>query len=375
MGITRLANVTGLDRIGISVYLAVRPNSRSLSVTQGKGLDPASAKTSAFMEAAETFHAEIYAPEIERARHCDLSHGAGGIDWERLPRLSGRVFSPEAETGWVESTDLFDGARRWLPHDLVHTDYRLPLPETRGYFPLSSSGLASGNSLLEATTAALFELIERDATTLWPLRTSEDRAARRIDPDTIDDDACREMIEKVDRAGLRVSAWDLTTDIGIAVFLCRIEGPARTASPTLAPLGGAGCHLARDVAFLRALTEAAQTRLTFISGSRDDLHRHEFAETTPNSVFRIAQEAWSRRFPARNYADVPTSTNGRFEDDLSQILDRLWAAGMHQAAFVELTRPEFQLPVVRVVVPGLEFDDDDPAYAEGERARRMRGVL
>src|SRR5262245_6907217 len=57
-GITRLANVTGLDVVGIPVYMCVRPNSRNLSVSQGKGLDVASAKVSALMESIEGWHAE-----------------------------------------------------------------------------------------------------------------------------------------------------------------------------------------------------------------------------------------------------------------------------------------------------------------------------
>jgi ribosomal protein S12 methylthiotransferase accessory factor len=58
MGITRLANVTGLDVIGIPVYMAVRPNSRSITVSQGKGLDREAARVSALMESAEAWHAE-----------------------------------------------------------------------------------------------------------------------------------------------------------------------------------------------------------------------------------------------------------------------------------------------------------------------------
>jgi ribosomal protein S12 methylthiotransferase accessory factor YcaO len=47
MGITRLGNITGLDRIGIPVAIAVRPNSRSVSVSQGKGLELPQALASA----------------------------------------------------------------------------------------------------------------------------------------------------------------------------------------------------------------------------------------------------------------------------------------------------------------------------------------
>src|SRR5687767_1535681 len=57
-GITRLAQVTGLDQIGIPVWMAVRPNARTLAVCQGKGLDDASAQASAIMEAAELATAE-----------------------------------------------------------------------------------------------------------------------------------------------------------------------------------------------------------------------------------------------------------------------------------------------------------------------------
>ena len=51
LGITRIANVTGLDRLGIPVVMVCRPNSRSIAVSQGKGLDLDSAKASGLMEA------------------------------------------------------------------------------------------------------------------------------------------------------------------------------------------------------------------------------------------------------------------------------------------------------------------------------------
>ncbi len=58
MGITRIANVTDLDIVGIPVVMVCRPNSRSLSVSQGKGLDLAAAKASGLMESIESYHAE-----------------------------------------------------------------------------------------------------------------------------------------------------------------------------------------------------------------------------------------------------------------------------------------------------------------------------
>jgi ribosomal protein S12 methylthiotransferase accessory factor len=51
-GITRVGEVTGLDRIGLPVWIAIRPNARTLSVSQGKGLDDTAARVSAAMGGA-----------------------------------------------------------------------------------------------------------------------------------------------------------------------------------------------------------------------------------------------------------------------------------------------------------------------------------
>lgn len=57
-GLTRLADLTGLDCIGPPVWTAVRPASLTLSTSQGKGATPLLAKLSAVMEAIELWHLE-----------------------------------------------------------------------------------------------------------------------------------------------------------------------------------------------------------------------------------------------------------------------------------------------------------------------------
>ncbi len=52
----------------------------------------------------------------------------------------------------------------WLPYELVHANYTLPLPTGSGCFPASTNGLASGNHMLEAICHGLAEVIERDST-------------------------------------------------------------------------------------------------------------------------------------------------------------------------------------------------------------------
>src|SRR5437660_404615 len=104
MGITRLGNITGLDHIGIPVAVAVRPNSRSVSVSQGKGLELPQAMASALMEACEGFHAE----EIGVRRHSayrDLAANETVVNPDMLCP-AGRPFNPSAEIMWTEGYDL-----------------------------------------------------------------------------------------------------------------------------------------------------------------------------------------------------------------------------------------------------------------------------
>src|SRR5438552_11840201 len=69
LGVTRVARVTGLDRLGVEVACAVRPGGHVLQISNGKGLTWAQARASALSEAAELWAAERV-PEEE------LVHGA-----------------------------------------------------------------------------------------------------------------------------------------------------------------------------------------------------------------------------------------------------------------------------------------------------------
>src|SRR5437879_70136 len=77
MGITRIADVTGLDHIGIPVVMVCRPNARSLSVSQGKGLDVDAARASGLMESVEFHHAERITLPLKLASLSELRYTHG----------------------------------------------------------------------------------------------------------------------------------------------------------------------------------------------------------------------------------------------------------------------------------------------------------
>ena len=374
MGITRVANVTGLDSVGIPVVMVTRPNSRSISVAQGKGVTLAAAKASGVMESIESYHAERIALPLKYASYDEMRWTHRVVDVARLPRLSTSAFTPHTPMLWIEGDDLLAGGRKWVPFETVHLNFTLPMPPGSGCFLSGSNGLASGNSLAEATAHAMTEMVERDAATLWRLASPEAQAETRIDPATVADPVCRSLLDRFDDAGVEAGLWDITSDIGLPAFLCRIATREDAPQHSIRPAMGMGCHAARDVALSRALTEAAQSRLTFIAGARDDMPRSEYERHLDPAGHARWKALITEGAGRRDFAAVPSLAGRTIEEDLAAQLDRLRAVGIEEAVAVDLTKPEFGIAVVRMVVPGLEGLDSSPDYLMGARARAVAGT-
>ena len=353
MGITRVANVTGLDVVGIPVVQAARPNARSNAVSQGKGIDLDAAKASAVMEAIETYHAERIRTATRFASAEELAGDVRVVDVRRLPQVAGSRYRADLDMLWIEGLDLFSNERVWLPYETVHARYRLPYPPGSGCFPMSTNGLASGNNWLEAVIHGLSEAIERDAAARFELDPGDWMSAR-IDLSSVDDPDCRTLIEMFERAGIMVAAWDITSPMGLPAFLCHAleldTGPRLVPRPA----DGQGCHLDKAVALMRALTEAAQARVTVISGARDDISRDRYGPDYDGGEI----DAWRRTLQSypgqRRFADIPDVATPTFDADLALILDRLRACGIAEVVVVDLSPPDdAPFVAVRVVVPGL----------------------
>jgi ribosomal protein S12 methylthiotransferase accessory factor len=351
MGITRLANVTGLDRIGIPVYTAIRPNSRSLAASQGKGFDPDSAKASALMESIECWHAENIDNPLRWCSYWNLHERAMVADITRLPLRSNRTLSLDEPRLWIGGWDLMCNRASWVPYDSATMNMVFPA----GYSPdfcISSNGLASGNHILEAIEHALCEVIERDADALW---RADDRLAQ-LDLETVTDPYCRFVIEHLRGAGVRVTVWDMTADTAIPTYICVImEKPDRRNRRSLQVHFGSGCHLSPGVALMRAVTEAVQTRLTYISGSRDEFFYDDYERSDDWEYLEQVWEETSAGTSIARFGDHADLATESFEGDIEILLASLRRVGIDSAVTVNLTKPEIGIPVVKVVVPGLEI--------------------
>lgn len=375
-GVTRIANVTGLDRLGIPVVAVYRPNARSLAVSQGKGISLTAAKVSGLMEAIESYHAEHVQLPLQLASYTELRERYPTVDVDRLPRLSVSHYHPDRRILWGQGTELFADEPRWVPYEMVHTDFARPLPAGSGCFVMSSNGLASGNHLTEAVSHGICEVVERDALALWSHDGGTAGKKGRLDLDSVDYPPATALIERLLENGLSVGVWDMTTDIGLPAFVCVIADTEPNFLGQFYSNHGSGCHAAREVALLRALTEAAQTRLTYIAGARDDANREFFEEArNPERVRAVRnhlEQSDGSGPEGRRFGDVPTFIGETFEADLAHELSCLERVGIREVVALSLSQARMEIPVVRVIIPGLESLHDAPGYLPGPRAQAHR---
>ena len=362
MGITRLADITGLDMIGIPVAQAVRPMGRSLSVSQGKGRTIEAAFASAAMEAVEMWHAEFADLDHITASRADL-HGSGHntLEIRHLVPASDHYDDATRDAWentpmrWVSGRNLVDGRTVLVPFDTVHMD--LTQEADTEFLPRSSNGLAGGNTMSEAIASALHEVIERDCTADFAKLEKLKQSARRIDTEALAKKwlSAAWMIGLVEETGLAIDLFDMTNDIGIPTVSARIydRAGARAVGDLSPHAVGAGTHLDPETAVTRAITEAAQSRLTKISGTRDDLQRHRYKKTpAANFAERLHYMADMVEPRIGTFAHADNSA-GTAAEDVQSLVDSLTSAGIRQIVAVDLTKPEIGIPVVRCIVPGL----------------------
>ena len=344
-GITRLADVTGLDVIGIPVVMAVRPLATTLSVFQGKGVNLLAAKVSGAMEAIEVWHAENRVPEPTVV---DVAAARLNLDY-RVTDLDTKadLVSENTRLDWIPARTSLTNREVLVPRAAVRMGWR-PRDDWRKFLlSQSSNGLASGNTTAEAVIHALYEVIERDCTS--EVAHVPVRRRRYLDPDSVDDEHCAELIELIRRTGAWLeivyvpNRWELPCFVS---YLWHEDLAACLAT-------GSGVHSDPAVALSRAVTEAAQSRLTFISATRDDLDP---------SVYRLSSSASGRPSTPENRLSWKELVAGRFDRQFaSDEAEARWLAeqvaessGCEPLVVDLAQRPEFA--VTKVLCPGMRFE-------------------
>ncbi len=351
IGITRMARISGMDRIGIPVWAAIRPLGRTAANTQGKGISDTHAKVSAAMEAIEGWAAEQHRIPIHVASISTIVGEQPSVDLTAFDRPQRDTpLDHDAVCEWATALDLITGESTWIPYESVHLDQTLPHRIGEPLFRWGSNGLASGNTLAEATLHALLELVERVAPP-GDVQWEMGQTPRRLDLSTIGGPN-EAIIEQIRQSGSALIVWDVTTDIGIPNFSALLFDPSDRWIQNMPPAFGEGCHLDPHVALSRAITEAAQSRATAIAGARDDLLRSEY-ERVRSPEFATMVHQLNEAAANHEFDGIRPSLGVTVRDDLAEVRQRVCAAGVEYIYVVDLSPPELPVHVVKMVVPQL----------------------
>lgn len=346
-GITRVADVTGLDNIGIPVCAAIRPNSKALANSQGKGITLELAMISAIMESVEGWHAENMQVKPHLASYNELLKAGQTIELGHL--FSGYISYTDAadrKIAWCKTRDLISGTDIYAPYSMLSLDSTRYI-SGKELFASTSNGLASGNTYEEALCHALFEAIERDATSKVDDLSDEELAPRRVKIASIDSPHNQALIKKIQTAGYELYVWDITSEFGIPAYSAYIDDKKHIRG--LGVFAGYGAHLSKEVALSRAITEAVQSRLTYISGARDDVSEALYKKNKEHANYSSLETI---DYSATKSLVLPAS----FADCAELVIEKLKQQGIKHILVFDHTRKELGIAVVHVLLPDLKFD-------------------
>jgi len=360
-GITRVADITNLDRIGIPVFSCIRPTAEegAITVYNGKGATVEESRISAIMEGIERYSSEVHNRRIERGFYHELFGRGRIVDPKDL--ILPLSANPDQILSWIEGYDIANEEKVLVPAEAV---FHPLLPHHQSLFRTNTNGLASGNTMEEAIFHALSEAIERDA---WSLV----EASRDTGPivQKIDDGLINWMQKKFANATVDVTIRDITSDIGIPT-MAAVADDVLLKDPMLLTMG-MGTHTSARIAVMRALTEVAQSRLTQIHGAREDTPVAQLRKRMGYDRTKRMNAYWFKDSGRVDFSTIPSYDTDDFVKDTHVMIDHLNRQGLDRVIVVDLTREEIGVPVVRVIVPGLEVFAMDPDR-KGERMNHAK---
>ena len=383
IGLTRIADITYMDKLYIPNYSSVLPGTEDyIWVYSGKGPTKQHAKASAIMESIERYSSlpRSYTKKFVTGTYNELTKSYSILHpYEVIEPLS-FDFHDDMFMDYVKGFDIINNEDILVPAGLGLFRYNPSSPSINPFAFQHTNGLASGNVLEEAVCHALAEVIERDAISLAQLRASAipfhilynvfnslQRQGYPVKPfskDTFQDDytifpdvlvsekdyqPITKLIKKFEKFNIKLIIKEVTTNIKIPTFNVACVEWISHDYGYLAE--GHGTHPDKRIALLRAITEVSQTRVANIQGARDDLRKIKYNNNNTDD-----KNAW-QFMPSKktiNFSEIMTYQNEDILDDINLIVKYLKEAGLKKAIIVDLTNPNIKIPVVRAIIPGLE---------------------
>jgi YcaO-like protein with predicted kinase domain len=306
--------------------------SHSISAMAGKARDPMLAKAGAIAEAIEVAMFEAPEPYETKVVYSKVRLENFGF------ALTSDAKEPFYELKQEPVLHYASGTELSFPSDLIWLDYRENSPFIR-----SSNGQALGANAADAILQGLYECIERDAMTIWDMIYRDQGTLPPLVNLSDAPESVIELVDKVNRAGLRVFVMRATYDIPLPIYCAFLVDPSEAHVQAY----GYGTSIFDVVAIERAILEAIQGRCVYIAGARDDITR---------TRYKYAKHCGQRELIARLDLIQPkmsvdwTSYDITTEEELGWAVQDIgpWAGKM----FVKVLTKDFV--AAKVIIPGLE---------------------
>ncbi len=341
--ITRVSNITGLDDIGIPVWQAIRPLSNYLCVAQGKGASAAQAQVSAIMESLELYHLESIDILSHISSYNNRSKANDYLDPKTIHH--GCFIHPDIHSQtleWVKSVNLSDMSRIWVPKEALSLDMRTNKQHAH-YFRQTSTGIAGGNSILEASCKALLEVIERYTLQYWK---KENPTCIQHVALPITNPSINQLVKKITMNQKQIRLHLINNQWSIPVYFCEIID--QNTHRNLGTCVGTGCHLDHSHAIEAAILEAVQTRLTIVAGSRDDNYATQYNNRHINQPLPITQGQFIQLTEKQLTNKYIKSENIRKE-----LMRRFHNSGTTDILMVNHTKKHLKVPMTQILIPSL----------------------
>ncbi|MHC1744564.1 MAG: YcaO-like family protein [Syntrophobacteraceae bacterium] len=307
-----------------------------IQTSYGKGLTEAGGRASYSMEMVERVSSfASFGPDgvLGYAQDYPLVHGSfSALEGDGRRALAPNSVRLEVPYGdeplyWLEGRERTRAGLSLVLIPAQSVFLFCNLDEISLFSGLGSTGLASGNTMEQAKVSALLEVLERDceATTLHdPARCFQLEAA---------DSLVASLLSECAAKGLCVRFQDLTGSLGVPCYKCFVMNAQGEI------IKGTGAHLDGRRAVISALTETP--------------HAPHGPSVRPSAA---RDEATVR------FEDLPNFSADDPAADL-EILESLLLSNGLQIFYVDLTRQDLDIPVVKAIVPGLELMADFDEYS------------
>ena len=322
----------------------------------GKGSTAEQAEASALMEAIERYSGIFQGDEIRATRRFadfpvgdailsnDVQHFSEAQFANRHNHQSedshqvSEPINPSDKLEWSPVWSLRDRRFKYFPTGLLYFFYE--------DFHTDSNGCAAGNTREEAIVQGFLELVERDAYAIWWYNRLQ-RA--EVNLSAFDDAYIRDIKTQFADHGRRIWVLDVTSDLGVPSYVAIMhwmqDGKENIEF-------GSGAHFDRRIALLRSLTELSQFLSIGVMGAgemRGD-------KSSLDGITPLKLENYPFLVPAKHaMAAPPLGMNVPLDSVKEQVEACVEVARRAGYDFLVLdqTRLDVEVPVVRVIVPGL----------------------